>query len=164
MIILGIDPGTGMTGFGVIEWRQQRARLLDGGVVRTKPGRNQAARLQVIYEAVEELISQHQPAAVAVEKLFFNTNITTAMTVSEARGAVLLAAARSDVAVYEYTPLQVKQAMTGYGRAAKSQIQAMVQTILNLDAAPKPDDCADALAVAITHAFSMNPTGYITQP
>lgn len=154
MKIIGIDPGTGITGFGVIGWHQQQSKLLDAGVIRTKAHTPQGERLQIIYEGMLEIMSEHKPDALAIEKLFFNSNITTAMTVSEARGVVLLAAQQKGLPIAEYTPLQIKMAVTGYGKAEKSQVQEMVKTILKLKSIPKPDDAADGLAVALTHAFS----------
>lgn len=155
MIIFGIDPGTATTGFGVIESKNQKYRLIDGGVIRTKSKTNPATRLKTIHDELSLLLKQHRPAQVAVEKLFFAKNVTTAMAVSQARGVTLLAIEQAGVPIAEYTPLQIKQAVTGYGRAEKSQIQEMVKTLLLLDQVPKPDDAADALAVAITHAMTL---------
>jgi crossover junction endodeoxyribonuclease RuvC len=154
MKILGIDPGTGITGFGVIETDGVKHTLIDAGVIRTKPKTPQPTRLATIHGHIVELLSEHSPTVMSVEKLFFAQNVTTAMTVSQARGVVLLAAEQHGVAVAEYTPLQIKQAITGYGRAEKAQIQEMVRIILRLNERPKPDDCADALAAAICHVMS----------
>ncbi|HIA92086.1 TPA: crossover junction endodeoxyribonuclease RuvC [Candidatus Saccharibacteria bacterium] len=155
MKILGIDPGTGITGFGVIEVIKAKPKMLDAGVIRTKAHQPQGERLQIIFDCVTELIQEHTPSTLAIEKLFFNTNITTAMTVSEARGVVLLAAAKANLQIAEYTPLQIKQAMTGYGKAEKIQVQEMVKTLLKLKDIPRPDDAADGLAVALTHGFTI---------
>ncbi|GAC1499727.1 MAG: crossover junction endodeoxyribonuclease RuvC [Candidatus Saccharimonadales bacterium] len=155
MRILGIDPGTGILGFGVIDVDKGKAKLIDGGVIRTPVKENDAVRLQTIFEDITEIIKLTKPDDMSVEKLFFAQNVTTAMTVSQARGVVLLAGQQAGLNIYEYTPLQIKQALTGYGRAEKKQIQEMVRVVLQLKAIPKPDDCADALAAAITHSMTM---------
>lgn len=155
MKILGIDPGTGILGFGVIEADKGKAQLVDAGVIRTPAKEDDAVRLQTIFEEITDIIAQNKPEVMAVEKLFFAQNVTTAMTVSQARGVVLLAGKQAGLEIYEYTPLQIKQALTGYGRAEKKQIQEMVRVILQLKEVPKPDDCADALAAAITHSMTM---------
>lgn len=152
MRILGIDPGTGILGFGVIDVNKGNAQLVDAGVIRTPVKEDDAVRLQTIYEELSDIIAQTKPDTMAVEKLFFAANVTTAMTVAQARGVVLLAGKQANLTIYEYTPLQIKQALTGYGRAEKKQIQEMVRVILKLREVPKPDDCADALACALTHA------------
>jgi crossover junction endodeoxyribonuclease RuvC len=154
MRILGIDPGTGILGFGVIDFDKGKARLVDGGVIRTPVKEDDAVRLQTIFEELTDIIAATKPTDMAVEKLYFAQNVTTAMTVAQARGVVLLAGQQAGLNIYEYTPLQIKQALTGYGRAEKKQIQEMVRVILGLDAVPKPDDCADALAAAITHSMT----------
>lgn len=154
MKILGIDPGTGILGFGVIEKKSSKTSLLDAGVIRTSPGQSDSKRLKIIYDELTGIINDNKPDVMAVEKLFFAKNVTTAMSVSQARGAILLCGENYGLEVFEYTPLQIKQSITGYGRADKNQIQEMVKTILRLDSIPKPDDCADALACAITHAFT----------
>jgi crossover junction endodeoxyribonuclease RuvC len=154
MRILGIDPGTGILGFGVIDADKGKARLVDAGVIRTPVHEDDAVRLQTIFEEITDIISDTKPAAMSVEKLFFAQNVTTAMTVAQARGVVLLAGKQADLEIYEYTPLQIKQALTGYGRAEKKQIQEMVRVILQLKVVPKPDDAADALAAAITHSMT----------
>lgn len=153
--ILGIDPGTGILGFGVIEADKGKAQLVDGGVIRTPVKEDDAVRLQTIYEELSDIIAQTKPTEMAVEKLFFAQNVTTAMTVAQARGVVLLTGQQAGLAIFEYTPQQIKQALTGYGRAQKKQIQEMVRVILKLDKVPTPDDCADALAAAITHSMTM---------
>lgn len=155
MRILGIDPGTGILGFGVIDVIKGKVQLVDGGVIRTPVKEDDAVRLQTIYEELTDIITQNKPLVMAVEKLFFTQNVTTAMTVSQARGVVLLCGQQAGLELFEYTPLQIKQALTGYGRADKKQIQEMVKTVLGLKSVPKPDDCADALACAITHSMNM---------
>ena len=152
MRILGIDPGTGILGFGVIDVERGQAKLVDAGVIRTPVKEDDAVRLQTIFEEITDIIVQTKPQEMAIEKLFFAQNVTTAMTVAQARGVVLLAGKQAGLDIFEYTPLQIKQALTGYGRAEKKQIQEMVRVILKLKEAPKPDDCADALAAALTHA------------
>jgi len=153
--IVGIDPGTGILGFGVIEYDGQNCQLVDGGVIKTPVKEDDVVRLQTIFEELQDIIAQTDPTEMAVEKLFFAQNVTTAMTVSQARGVAMLAGAQAGLKVSEYTPQQIKQAITGYGKAEKAQIQEMVRIILKLKTIPKPDDCADALACAITHAFSL---------
>jgi crossover junction endodeoxyribonuclease RuvC len=155
MRIIGIDPGTGILGFGIIDVEKDKSRLIDAGVIRTSAKQDDAARLQTIFDELTEIINEFKPTAMSVEKLFFAQNVTTAMTVAQARGVVLLAGRQAELAIYEYTPLQIKQALTGYGRAEKKQIQEMVRIILQLPEIPKPDDCADALAAAITHSMTM---------
>lgn len=151
MRVLGIDPGTAITGYGVVEERAGELSLVECGVIRTSPEAGLPARLKEIYQAVQGLIARLAPAAVAVEALFFNTNVRTAFAVGQARGVCLLAAAQAHLPVYEYTPLQVKQAVVGYGRAEKQQIQEMVRLMLRLEDIPRPDDAADAVAIAICH-------------
>ncbi len=153
MRILGIDPGTGILGFGIIEASKAKAQLVDAGVIRTPVKEDDAVRLQTIFEELTDIIVQTKPTEMAVEKLFFSQNITTAMTVSQARGVVLLCGQQAGLELFEYTPLQIKQALTGYGRADKKQIQEMVRVVLGLKEVPKPDDCADALACAICHSM-----------
>lgn len=154
MRILGIDPGTGILGFGVVDVRGGKERLVDAGVIRTPVHEDDAVRLETIYDELQDIISQTKPTHMAVEKLFFARNVTTAITVAQARGVVLLAGKQAGLEIFEYTPLQIKMAITGYGRADKKQIQEMVRLHLGLTEAPKPDDCADALAAALTHAQS----------
>lgn len=156
MRILGIDPGTGILGFGVIETSNGRSQLVDAGVIRTPVKEDDAVRLQTIYEELTDIIMQSKPTVMAVEKLFFAQNVTTAMTVAQARGVVLLCGKQASLKIFEYTPLQIKQALTGYGRAEKKQIQEMVRVILGLEDIPKPDDCADALAAAITYSTTIS--------
>ncbi len=152
---MGIDPGTGILGFGVIDIVKNKTSLVDAGVIRTPVKQADSDRLFTIYEELEQLIKEHQPQALSVEKLFFIRNITTAMSVSQARGVVLLLGKQHNLDLYEFTPLQIKQAVTGYGKAEKKQIQEMVKVILGLPDVPKPDDAADALAAAICCSMSM---------
>lgn len=152
MKILGIDPGTATTGFGVIEKNGDKLTFVDAGVITTCPDEEMHRRLVRIDECMEELMTEHRPDAVAVELLYFSNNVTTGITVGQARGVVLLAIGRHNLPLHEYTPLQVKQAITGYGKADKKQVQEMVKMVLKLDGIPKPDDAADGLAIAITHA------------
>ncbi len=154
MIILGIDPGVAIVGYGVIEYKNGRMRPIDFGKVTSPAGMDLPKRLKMVYDGITQLIEMHHPDVVAVEELFFNTNVTTAIAVGHARGVILLAAANSNTKIYEYTPLQIKQAVAGYGRADKNQVQQMVKMFLKLSEVPKPDDTADALAVAICHANS----------
>lgn len=155
MRIIGIDPGTGILGFGVIEVAKGQAHLVDAGVIRTPAKEDDAVRLQTIFDELTDIIVQSKPTVMSVEKLFFAQNVTTAITVAQARGVVLLCGRQAGLEIYEYTPLQIKQALTGYGRAEKKQIQEMVRVILKLKTVPTPDDCADALAAAITHSMTM---------
>jgi len=151
MIALGFDPGTARLGYGIIE-SEPEPRAMDYGVIVTSPSAPMAQRLLEIHAAVGELIARYRPDAIAVELLFFARNVTTAMTVGQARGVVLLAAAQHGVPLAEYSPSEVKQAVVGYGKADKQQIQEMVRIMLDLASVPAPDDAADALAVAICHA------------
>ncbi len=152
MRILGIDPGLAIVGWGVIDKDRNGIKVVDYGVVTTDKDTPFPIRLKQVYNGVSRLIELHKPDAVAMEELFFNTNTTTGIAVAEARGVALLAGIHKTDKLYEYTPLQIKQALTGYGRADKQQVQYMVKAILNLKAIPKPDDAADALAVALCHA------------
>ena len=153
MIIVGFDPGLATLGYGVIK-KEQRGKpiMLDYGVVSTPKEENLAVRLGLIEKGVKQILEKYKPDEIAIEELFFAKNVTTAINVAHARGVVLLTCVKECGKIYEYTPLQIKQALTGYGRAEKKQIQAMVKTFLGLNAIPKPDDAADALAVALTHA------------
>jgi crossover junction endodeoxyribonuclease RuvC len=155
MRILGIDPGTGIIGFGVIDVTKGKSVLVDGGVIRTPVKEDDAVRLLTIYEELTDIITATKPTIMSVEKLFFARNVTTAMTVSQARGVVLLCGMQAGMEIHEYTPMQIKMAVTGYGKADKKQIQEMVRVILGLETVPKPDDCADAIAAALTHANSL---------
>ena len=154
MRIMGIDPGLAIVGFGILDQRGNDMKSVDFGAIKTETNLNLSTRLKQIYDACSIIIDEHQPDVVAVEKLFFNRNVTTAFSVGQARGVILLAAEEAGVPVTEYTPLQVKMAVTGYGQAEKKQIQEMVKMLLSLPRIPKPDDVADALAVAICEAHS----------
>lgn len=154
MIVLGIDPGTAICGYGIIEAEGNRIRAVEYGAVQTSPKLEPAARLQVVFEGIDGLIKRHRPDILGVEMLFFNKNVTTAMAVGQARGVILLAAAQNGIAILEHTPLQVKQSVVGYGKATKEQVIYMTQKLLNLPAKPHPDDVADALAVAICTAHT----------
>jgi crossover junction endodeoxyribonuclease RuvC len=156
MITLGIDPGTAITGYGIIREEQDGCLIvLEYGVIRTSADQTQANRLVYLYQKMKELILLHQPELGAVEKLFFQRNVRTALNVGQARGVALLAMAELGLKIGEYTPLEVKQAVAGYGGADKNQVQQMVKTILGLETIPYPDDAADALAVAICHIHSV---------
>lgn len=155
MIILGIDPGIAIVGYGFLELKGNSYKVLDYGAITTEAKVPLPERLDAIYEEMNELIERYKPDDIAFEELFFNKNVKTAITVAQARGVEVLAAKESGAGLYEYTPLQVKQAIVGYGRATKNQVQEMVRIILNLEKVPKPDDVADALAVAITHGSSI---------
>lgn len=151
MIVIGIDPGLALMGFGVVESNGYRFKMIDYGVVETPAHTPEPDRLLMLWQGLNELLDKYKPDAVGIEELFFNKNVKTAISVGQARGVALLAVKNNGIPLFEYTPLQVKQAVVGYGRAEKKQIQMMVKTILNLKDIPKPDDAADALAVAITH-------------
>lgn len=150
MIILGIDPGTATTGYGVVE--SKPLRHIAHGIVVTKKESGDARRLELIYDGVSQLLKEYKPDVVAVEKLFFAKNVKTAMAVGQARGVILLAIEQSGTPYFEYAPTEVKSAVSGYGHAGKGQMQELMQRVLNLEEIPKPDDAADALAIAVTHA------------
>lgn len=154
MIILGIDPGYAIVGYGVIEYLGNRFAVLNYGAVLTPAKTAFEDRLLQIYDELDILMRRYKPEALAIEKLFFNSNQKTVIDVSQARGVILLAARKNGIPIFEYTPLQVKQSVVGYGRADKNQVQEMTKMILHLDKIPKPDDTADALAMAICHAHS----------
>ena len=154
MVILGIDPGLAIVGWGVVEYKNARFKTLGYGSITTPKEMNTQQRLKKIYDDLAEIIKKYRPEHVAIEELFFNTNSKTAIVVAEARGIILLAAKRKGLVIAEYTPLQVKQAVVGYGRAEKKQVITMVTSLLNLPAPPKPDDTADALAIAVCHGHS----------
>ena len=154
MKILGIDPGYGITGFGLIEAQRGQYRLLNCGAITTPPNTDFSWRLEVIYNDMTELLMVSQPEAVAIEELFFGQNVTTGIGVAQSRGVILLAIQQAHVPVYQYKPMQVKQAVVGYGNATKHQVQDMTKRLLNLPALPKPDDAADAVAIALCHARS----------
>ena len=151
MVVLGIDPGLATLGWGVLKSDRGRFETVDYGVVLTPKEESLPVRLAMLEEGVNELIDKYHPDEIALEELFFNNNITTGINVAQARGVILLTCVKKCGSLYEYTPLQIKQALTGYGRADKKQMQIMVKTLLRLDNIPKPDDAADALAVALTH-------------
>lgn len=154
MRIIGIDPGTARIGWGLIDGQKQQYSLLRYGCIETDKTKQAYHRLQEIYQEVYSLLQTERPDQVVVERLFFARNVTTALSVGQARGVILLAAAQANLPVFEYTPLQVKQTVTGHGRAEKSQIQQMIKLLLRLKDLPKPDDAADALAIALTHGFT----------
>ncbi len=157
MIILGIDPGFAIVGWGVLEYQNNHFKVLDYGAITTDAKTPMFDRFLSIYNDLTTIIEQYKPDFMAIEELFFNSNQKTAINVAQARGVLVLSALQHDVPVFEYTPLQVKQAVAGYGRAEKNQVQQMVKILLNLEKVPKPDDTADALAIAICHGHSYNP-------
>lgn len=154
MRIVGIDPGTARVGWGLIEGDKQQYRMIRYGCIETDKTKQAYHRLQEIYQEVLGVLQTERPDQVVVEQLFFARNVTTAIGVGQARGVILLAAAHANLPVFEYTPMQVKQAVTGHGRAEKSQIQTMIKLLLQLKEIPEPDDAADALAIALTHGFT----------
>jgi len=155
MRILGIDPGIAIVGYGVVDKEGNRYKTVAYDAVTTKAHTPLEERLEIVYNGIVELIKEYRPDAMSIEELFFNNNAKTALTVGQARGVIILAAVQNHVPVYEYTPLQVKQALTGYGRASKTQIQQMMKSMLGLSEVPKPDDVADALAIAVCHGNSI---------
>ncbi|HPF30978.1 MAG TPA: crossover junction endodeoxyribonuclease RuvC [Candidatus Saccharibacteria bacterium] len=159
MRIIGIDPGTGILGFGVIDVVNDKMKLVDAGVIKTPPKTPLNERLEEIYDNLNNIISDTKPDVMSIEKLYFAQNTTTAMSVSHARGVAMLVGQKNNLKISEYTPLQIKQSVTGYGKADKKQVQEMVRIRLGLSNTPKPDDLADALATAITH--SLMSTGII---
>lgn len=154
MRILGIDPGIAIVGYGIIEYKNNKFKVIDYGAITTPSTMINTQRLERIYKGIDLLIKNYNIDEVGIEELFFNKNVKTAITVAQARGVILLSCAHNNKPVYEYTPLQVKQGVVGYGRAQKGQVQQMVTSMLNLKEVPKPDDVADALAVAISHAHA----------
>lgn len=161
MLVLGVDPGSAITGFGLVRETGNKLEAVHYGCIRTTPDKPIELRLKTIYNELGQIISEYQPEFFAVEELFFNRNVRTALTVGHARGVILLAGAEKGLSVHEYTPLQVKQAVVGYGRAEKAQIQYMVKTLLCLPEIPRPDDVADALAVAICHTHFYKSAGLL---
>ena len=155
MIILGIDPGLAISGYGVLNYVGNKFEVLDYGAVLTESTERLPDRLKQLYDGYMSIIEKYKPEAVSIEELFYNKNVKTAIAVAEARGVHLLAAVNSGVPLYEYTPLQIKQGLVGYGRAEKRQMQEMIKIILKLDEIPKPDDVADGLAAAVCHAHSL---------
>ena len=154
MRILGIDPGYGITGFGLIEANRSQSRLVQCGAITTPAGMDFSARLEIIYEDMRKLLEVTKPDAVAIEELFFGQNVTTGIGVAQSRGVILLAIRQAGLEVTSYKPAQIKQALVGYGNASKHQMQDMTKRILHLEAMPKPDDAADAIAIALCHARS----------
>lgn len=153
MRIIGIDPGTGILGFGVIDFARNKAKLVTAGVIKTPAHTAHDERLEEIFDGLTEIIKETNPDCMSIEKLFFTRNITTAISVAQARGVAMLTGRKAKLPIAEYTPNEIKQTLTGYGRADKKQVQEMVRIQLGLTEVPKPDDCADALAAAITHAY-----------
>lgn len=160
MIILGVDPGTATTGYGIIKKERNTLTQLDFGCIRTTPDQEPSQRLRLLQEGLSTIIHTYKPESAAVEKIFFTTNAKTAISVAQARGVILETLASAGIEIYEYTPLQVKQAVTSYGKADKTQVQKMVKLLLNLEEVPKPDDAADALAIAICCAHSNSSLHY----
>lgn len=161
MRILGIDPGFAIVGYGIIEFTGTEYKTIDYGKITTPAHTQLSKRLKTIYDGICLLLDTFTPECMAVEELFFNTNVTTGIAVGHARGVILLSAANKNIPVFEYTPLQIKQSVAGYGRADKNQVQQMVKMFLKLKEVPKPDDTADALAVAICHANSSSLSGIL---
>ncbi len=155
MIILGVDPGIAIVGYSIVECNGNNVKAIDYGCIRTKSDLLFPDRIKIIYDRLTEIIKEYRPSDLAIEELFFNKNVKTAITVGQARGVEILAGVNQNLDIYEYTPLQIKQAVVGYGRADKNQVQEMVKILLNLEEKPKPDDVADALAVAICHGASI---------
>lgn len=154
MRIIGIDPGLATVGYGIVDVQGERLRAVQYGTITTPAHRPYGERLKEIYDGLQQLLERYRPVVMAVEKLFFNTNVSTALTVGAARGVLVLVGVQHQLDIAEYTPMQVKQAMTGYGHADKKQMQEMVRLFLHLAETPKPDDAADALAIAVCHAHS----------
>lgn len=162
MRIIGIDPGYAIVGYGIVEYERNKFNVIDYGAITTTPKNTMPERLNLVYDALTYIFSKYKPDAIAFEELFFNQNAKTVINVGQSRGVSVLAAQRLNIKVYEYTPLQVKQAVVGYGRAEKKQVQQMVKTLLRLKSVPKPDDTADALAVAICHGHSSHAANLFT--
>jgi crossover junction endodeoxyribonuclease RuvC len=161
VLVLGVDPGTAITGYGLVREDEAGLTLVDYGVITTAAGLPLPERLQAIYQGLVAVAREHQPQQAAVEELFFSRNVRTALSVGHARGVTLLALADAGLAVHEYKPLEIKQAITGYGGAGKQQVQEMVRLLLDLDHVPQPDDAADAVAVAVCHIHSARMTAAI---
>jgi len=161
VLVLGIDPGTAITGYGLVREDEEGLTLVDYGVITTAAGNPLPERLQAIYQGLADVARKHQPQQAAVEELFFSRNVRTALSVGHARGVTLLALADAGLDIHEYKPLEIKQAITGYGGAGKQQVQEMVRLLLNLDHVPEPDDAADAVAVAVCHIHSARMTALI---
>lgn len=156
MRIIGIDPGTAIVGYGIVDFYQNKYITVDYGVITTPKELNMENRLLIIYQELKEILDRHKPEYIAIEDLFYFKNNKTVISVAQARGVILLSARQHDIPIASYTPLQVKIGITGYGKADKKQVQQMTQRILNLEEIPKPDDAADALAIAITHINALN--------
>nr|WP_298876006.1 crossover junction endodeoxyribonuclease RuvC [uncultured Mogibacterium sp.] len=156
MRIIGIDPGYAIMGYGILDYNGNRFKTVNYGSIETKAGVPMPERLKLLYDGLTEIIQEYKPDEASIEELFFNRNVTTAIGVGEARGIAMLACVEGGLSVSEYTPMQIKQALVGYGKAEKKQVQMMVKTILNLKEVPRPDDTADAVAAAICHAHSRN--------
>lgn len=161
MIILGIDPGFAIVGYGIIKYEGGKFSVIEYGAITTKAGEDMFLRFKKIHDELSDIIERTNPDVMAIEELFFNSNQKTAINVAQARGVLLLAALNKNIPIFEYTPLQVKQATVGYGRAEKNQVQQMVKMLLKLDKIPKPDDTADALAIAVCHAHSYSERNYL---
>lgn len=157
MRIIGIDPGYAIVGYGVIDYIGNKFKIVEYGAITTKSNQNMNERFKSIHDDLNTIIERTNPEFLAIEELFFNSNQKTAINVAQARGVLLLSALNHGISIHEYTPLQVKQAVVGYGRAEKKQVQLLVKSILGLEKVPKPDDTADALAIAVCHAHSYNP-------
>ncbi len=157
MIILGIDPGYAIIGYGILEYKNNKFRVITYGAITTDANMDMFDRFKKIHDELNIIIELYKPEFMAIEELFFNSNQKTAINVAQARGVLLLSALNRNIPIFEYTPLQVKQSVAGYGRADKQQVQQMVKLLLNLEKVPKPDDTADALAIAICHGHSYNP-------
>lgn len=163
MRILGIDPGYAILGYGIVDMKGNHFKAVEYGAITTDAKMDMPGRLKILYNSLMELIARYEPDTASVEELFFNTNAKTAILVGQARGVAVLACANSGLEIAEYTPLQIKQALVGYGRAEKQQVQLMVKTLLNLKAVPKPDDTADALAAAVCHGHSASSRNRLKQ-
>ncbi len=157
MRIIGIDPGYAIVGYGVIDYIGNKFKIVEYGAITTESNQNMNERFKSIHDDLNTIIERTNPEFLAIEELFFNSNQKTAINVAQARGVLLLSALNHGISIHEYTPLQVKQAVVGYGRAEKKQVQLLVKSILGLEKVPKPDDTADALAIAVCHAHSYNP-------
>jgi len=155
VIILGVDPGTAATGYGIIKKTKKGLKCLEYGCIETSPKKSHALRLKELEEKLKKIIKKHNPDIAAVEDIFFFKNLKTAMKVSQAKGVILLALAKANIPIFEYTPLQVKMGVCGYGKADKQQVQRMIQVLLNLKTIPRPDDAADALATAVCYLNSL---------
>ncbi|MGR6836567.1 crossover junction endodeoxyribonuclease RuvC [Syntrophomonas erecta] len=159
MLVLGIDPGTAITGYGLVEGQGSRERLVDYGTVLTSAGMEMPARLCIIQQELAQVIDKYRPQAMAIEQIYYHKNAKTVITVAQSRGVAIVTSASAGLPVYEYTPLQVKQSVVGYGQADKKQVQLMVQRILRMKEIPRPDDAADALAIALCHLHSYRLNG-----